>query len=405
MGPVGPVGFFIQAFRQIPVQPSARFLRIRHGNEHHAGFGPAALRAQTDETQIRNTHAAGHIIDQGRHQLRLLVVERAQKQHGQMQVFRMGPSGGQPPGLQTFLQRQQPITDGRSRTQGEEVVHGVVRRHRQPVLGIKSKAPTMPTMSHLAIACLDTWLDARLKPETRQWLHSQMAAVDAGDHAALGLAFGAAGRRAGHDALALTPAEQDAARRAYAGWHPDHWTMDQAVRARLVLAIPEHDASHWLHTVERLFSTASVEELIALYQTLPLMPFPELLRERAAEGVRSSMQTVFAAVALDNPFPAAQLDLDAFNQMVLKAFFLGVDIDRIHDLRPRANHDLTRMLCGYARERRAASRPLDPRLWQVVGWQADDEARQALAWAQETGSVEEQAMARSALAQAASAEG
>ncbi len=252
-------------------------------------------------------------------------------------------------------------------------------------------------MSHPAIACLDTWLDARLKPESRSWLHSQMAAIDAGDHAALGLAFGAAGRRTGHARLDLNPAEQDAARRAHAGWHPHHWTIDQAVRARLALAIPEHDAAHWLATIDRLFAAASVEELTALYQALPILPFPELLRDRAAEGIRSSMVPVFTAVAVDNPYPSEQLDQDAWNQMVLKAFFLGADIDRIQGLEARANLDLTRMLCGYARERRAASRPVDARLWRVVGMHADIQALEELRWAVATGSAAEQGEARDAL--------
>lgn len=252
-------------------------------------------------------------------------------------------------------------------------------------------------MSHLAVTCLDQWLDARLAPEIRAWLHSQMAAVDAGDHAALGLAFGSAGRRAGHARLDLTVTEQDAARRAHAGWHPERWTMDQAVRARLALAIPEHDAAHWLNTIERLFAAASVEELVALYQVLPVMPFPELLRDRAAEGLRSSMAPVFAAVAVDNPYPAEQLDQDAFNQMILKAFFVGADIDGIQGLERRANLDLTRMLCGYAHERRAASRDLDPRLWRVVGMHADPQAREELRWAVATGSPAEQGAARDAL--------
>lgn len=253
-------------------------------------------------------------------------------------------------------------------------------------------------MSNAAIACLDTWLKSRLKPEAIPWLSAQVVAIHGGDKIALSLAFSSAGRRVGHALLALDEKSCAEARRVHAGWTPERWRIDHAVRTRLALAMSDADAHHWLTNIERLFTTGSVEELVALYQALPVLPFPELLRDRAAEGVRSSMQAVFTAVALDNPYPSEQFDQDAFNQMVLKAFFLGVDIDRIRGLELRANADLTRMLLDYARERRAASRPIDPRLWRVVGLSADVAALTDLRQAISDGSEAEQTEATRILA-------
>ena len=71
---------------------------------------------------------------------------------------------------------------------------------------------------------------------------------------------------------------------------------------------------------------------------------------------------VFEAVALGNPYPAAHLADPAWNQLVLKGFFTGADIGRIVGLEGRRNPELGRMLADYARERRAAHRPIDPRL-------------------------------------------
>jgi len=202
-------------------------------------------------------------------------------------------------------------------------------------------------------ALLRTWLGPA------DWLDGQLTRIAAGDERALFLALGLAGRKLGRAPLASDPAAATAAR---AGWDPSGWSADQAARTLLLLALPSADAARWLATTERCFHAATVEELVAYYQALPLQPHPGLLAARAAEGVRSSMTPVFAAVALANPFPAERLADDAFNQMVLKCFFTGSDSGRITGLATRRNPDLGRMLAHYAHERRLASRPVDPAL-------------------------------------------
>lgn len=173
------------------------------------------------------------------------------------------------------------------------------------------------------------------------WLTARCAEVAAGDVTALAIAFGHAGRR-----------------------HPD----PAAARLRLVLAVPSQDLGRWLAVVDQLFATAGLEELVTLYRGLPWYPHPEALRERCAAGVRSTMQTVFEAVALDNPYPTRWLDEGALNQLVLKAFFLGCDPLRISGLRARVNVRLGQMLRGYARERHAAHRPIPLGLDAVAAW-------------------------------------
>ncbi len=173
------------------------------------------------------------------------------------------------------------------------------------------------------------------------WLAEEIAAVARGDRVALGLAFGGAGRH-----------------------HPD----PAAARLALVLAIPAADPTAWLATLERLFATAGLEESVTLYRGLPHYPHPERLRLRAAVGIRSSMQTVFEAVALDNAYPAQWLAAEPFNQMVLKAFFCGCKPQRMVGLRERATPTLGRMLADYRRERVVASRSVPLGLDEVVTW-------------------------------------
>jgi hypothetical protein len=68
------------------------------------------------------------------------------------------------------------------------------------------------------------------------------------------------------------------------------------------------------------------------------------------------VETVFRAIACDNPYPAAHFPEASFNQMVLKAVFVGAPVSRIVGLSRRATPELRRMAEDYASERRAAGR-------------------------------------------------
>lgn len=214
---------------------------------------------------------------------------------------------------------------------------------------------------------LDSWLLRQLKPEASVWLRDTVArATSEGGTRALFIAFGVAGRRTGRDDLKLTAADLAAAAAARGGWDPSRWSLDQAARTRLVLALPASDAKAWLTTLDHLFAAAGLEELVALYQALPLLPHQDLLAPRIAEGVRSNMKAVFNAVALDNPIAAERLDQDAWNQTVLKALFVASPVARMVGAERRANPVLAQMLIDYARERIAAKRPVPVDLWDAA---------------------------------------
>ncbi len=218
-----------------------------------------------------------------------------------------------------------------------------------------------------AMTLLDSWLQRQLKAETSVWLCDTCASVAAGGGTrALFIAFSTAGRRAGRDDLRLGEVDRTAAQAARSGWDPVRWSIDQAVRTRLVLALPSSDAKAWLTTLDQLFAAAGLEELVALYQALPLFPHQDLLAPRIAEGVRSNMKPVFNAVALDNPIAGERLDRDAWNQTVLKALFVASPVARMVGAQRRANTTLAQMLIDYARERIAAKRPVPGDLWDAA---------------------------------------
>lgn len=146
--------------------------------------------------------------------------------------------------------------------------------------------------------------------------------------------------------------------------------MDRAVRTWLLLSLAI-DNEQYLKVIKQLANTADVRELTALYQALPFLPNPKQYYHIATEGVRSNMTDVFNAIALYNSYPAAYFDEPAWNQMILKALFVGSPLYMIQGLEQRANLALAKMLVDYAHERWAAKRSVSPELWRIVGRFAD----------------------------------
>ncbi len=223
-----------------------------------------------------------------------------------------------------------------------------------------------------AITALHRWLAAQGE-DGLAWLDAAAGGIAAGGgDRAMFTAFAAAPRRVGREEMPVF---------LHQGFVLKGWTRDQAARTMLLLTYPP-DAGY-LPMLDRLFQAADLGELVCLYQALSLLPFPEAHRARAAEGLRSNILSVFRAVAVDNPYPAAWLDEGAWNQMIVKAVFVGCPLHGIVGLDDRANLALAAILVDYARERRVAGRPVPAGLWRLVGpfanhGQALDEMCQAL---------------------------
>ena len=216
-------------------------------------------------------------------------------------------------------------------------------------------------------ALLHNWLKMQASEESLTWLEGKQAQI--GQNASekpLFIAFSQASRYFESQKLELTSEQLQLANEIVTGWNPTNWTVNQVARTLLILAFPHEDKDKYVTTINKIFAAADVKEAIALYQSLPLLPYPEQFKLRAAEGIRSNMTSVFNAVALFNPYPAQYLDDLAWNQMVLKALFVGSPILPIYGLEQRNNQQLSQMLIDYARERLAAKRKVNPQLWQLA---------------------------------------
>lgn len=144
------------------------------------------------------------------------------------------------------------------------------------------------------------------------------------------------------------------------------WSVRRLVRVWLVMQVNPTNQKQYTEQIQSLFNNADMNELATLYAALPILAYAEHWRSQCAEGIRSNIGDVLDAVIMDNPYPADYLDEDAWNQLVLKAFFTEKEISRIIGLKERVNEKLVKALRDYADERRSADREINPQLWEIV---------------------------------------
>jgi hypothetical protein len=249
-----------------------------------------------------------------------------------------------------------------------------------------------------AIDLLTRCIERTVADDAMSWLQQTLreASVMADGNKLL-RALGLVPRRLGRADLALTDFDIKDADALRDGWDIHGLSVDQAARIGLVLASYRGDDQAFADTVESLCRTAEVNELIAYYRGIAIFPAPLLLRNRAREGIRSAMTPVFEAVAHRNPFPRTMFDQEAWNQMVLKALFIGSALGPIRGLAERANPELAQVLVDYAHERWAAGRPVSPELWLCVGPFAEGRMVEDIERVLATGTPEEREAAATAL--------
>lgn len=138
--------------------------------------------------------------------------------------------------------------------------------------------------------------------------------------------------------------------------------------ARLVLLLEAldgetADGADWLRDY---FRAGDKTEQLLVLRALALLDDDGRLKPIALDAGRRNDTALFAALALDNPYPAAYYDEREFNQLVLKALFLEQPLARVRGLAARANSELSRMCEDYAQEREAAGRAVPGDIWLAL---------------------------------------
>jgi hypothetical protein len=184
-------------------------------------------------------------------------------------------------------------------------------------------------------------------PGGATWLDAQLSAIS---RASLPPAFAAAGRKLGKAVIS----DEDV--------HAIAWPAtgaDECGRAALVLAaIAGLEAADHVPFIRDLIRRGDARERQAVLRVLAGLPEPARFVELAIDACRTNVQSVFEAIACDNAYPGQHFPEAAFNQMVMKALFVGAPIKGIVGLSARVTDELTRMVEAYESERRAAGRPV-----------------------------------------------
>lgn len=210
---------------------------------------------------------------------------------------------------------------------------------------------------------------SRAEPKGAAWLANALAEVGSPEAARLlGISFAGAGRRLGRSKVTLKDAEREALRAAGMTELPEGWGLDAIGRVALLLRAALHvDEAARARLVADLYQKGELGEQQAVLRALAYLPDPSSHLDVAVTACRSHAQSVFDAIACENPYPAAYFPELNFNQMVLKAVFTGASVERIAGLEGRITPELIRMAEGYASERRAAGRPVPDDIGRITG--------------------------------------
>lgn len=212
---------------------------------------------------------------------------------------------------------------------------------------------------HESMQVLRELLETQLGAAARVWLTDALAATGS----ARERAFVLAPRRVGTAPVQWQASDQDQVAAALPGLRLHALRCDQVARMLVLACLPEAAQAA---CVLRLWAGAETEEAVAIVRALPLIADAAAVEPVARQALRSNVVPLFAAAAQHTPFPDGHFTTLAWNQMVLKALFVGCELWRIQGLDRRRNPDLVAMVVDYATERWAAGRAVPAELWRCA---------------------------------------
>lgn len=215
---------------------------------------------------------------------------------------------------------------------------------------------------------LTTIIKRNVSPEIHAWLLDKaVQSSDKNSNYHLNLSFTSIPRKTGKKEIVLEDTDTKKFNDLLTGFSIQHWTIDRLCRVWLLMQLDTSDKENYISRIENLFPSAEMNEQVALYSALPLLAYPEAWKLQCAVGIRSNMGNVLEAIMYHNPYPAAYLEESAWNQLIMKAFFTGKNVNNIIGIDKRANQNLANMLFDYVEERWSAHRTEDLQIWRLTG--------------------------------------
>jgi len=154
-----------------------------------------------------------------------------------------------------------------------------------------------------------------------------------------------------------------------------NWSYADAGRALFILQTVAASPEHVLEIISEYFQQGDETEVAVISRLLILFDQAEALKPYAREVGRTNSMSLYAALAQYNPYPAKYYTDHEFNQLVLKALFMGISIEPVSKLQKRANAELSQMCEDYIKERVAADRTIPADIWLALEPYASPEGR------------------------------
>lgn len=206
-----------------------------------------------------------------------------------------------------------------------------------------------------------------LSGDALAWLESKASLIASEEKALqLNLSFSNLPRQTGKNGIQVEEEESLHMQSLLPGFSIDGWNIDRLSRVWLLMNLNTADKEGYFKKINGLFSTAEMNEEVALYSALPFYAYPEEWIAKCSSGIRSNIGTVLEAIMYQNPYPAQYLPEASWNQLVLKAFFTEKDVTKITGLYDRVNTALADTLSDYVLERQAAHRTVAPEIFKLI---------------------------------------
>lgn len=178
--------------------------------------------------------------------------------------------------------------------------------------------------------------------------------------------YTAAPRKVGKEPLRLGDKEKERLTHLDSSLRLDHWTVDDAGRAVLLMSLSHLSREDFIKVVLDCYQLGDAREQQSWLRGLVLLPHGDAFLPTAVDACRTNIIPTFESIACENPYPSRHFPELNFNQMVLKSLFTGIALARIVGLDTRFNSELSRMADDYASEREAAGRPVPADIWLAL---------------------------------------
>lgn len=146
----------------------------------------------------------------------------------------------------------------------------------------------------------------------------------------------------------------------------NHWSATDAARMLLLVETLRSNSYSADALFQLCYRYSDGGERASLLKGLALLKPGDDSIPFIIDIARTNSLEIFSALVYKNPWPVIHFPVSAFNQMVLKSLFLGINIIDIEGLRAARNFELGRMAADYVQERLDAEREIPESIWLAV---------------------------------------